>query len=181
MAVGRWISYLRPHPNSQTPSALRLLVAAVSGAALSLSFTGFYLAVYAWICIGILMVVLFGARPRMAFACGFLHAVIFGVTSEAWIAGVLSVHGDVSPLASWGLLLMVVALWGIAAGGFAWLVNRLARRSIAMACVGAPFIWVAAVERRRLVFRGTCLATPPPRISDSCKSPASPECTACPS
>ncbi|MGA2810815.1 MAG: apolipoprotein N-acyltransferase [Candidatus Acidiferrum sp.] len=144
MAVGRWISYLRPHPNSQTPSALRLLVAAVSGAALSLSFTGFYLAVYAWICIGILMVVLFGARPRMAFACGFLHAVIFGVTSEAWIAGVLSVHGDVSPLASWGLLLMVVALWGIAAGGFAWLVNRLARRSIAMACVGAPFIWVAA-------------------------------------
>jgi len=95
MAAGRWYSYLRPHSNAETPTALRLVVAAVSGAALSLSFTGFYLAIYAWICVGILMVVLFGATPRIAFACGFLHAVVFGITSEAWIATVLSVHGDI--------------------------------------------------------------------------------------
>jgi apolipoprotein N-acyltransferase len=144
MYVGRWLSYFRPHPNSETPTALRLVIAAVSGAALSFSFVGFYLAIYAWVSVGILMVVLFGARPRIAFACGFLHAVVFSVCSEAWIADVLSVHGDVQRVASWGLLLMVAALWGIACGAFAWLVNRLARRSILLACVGAPFIWVAA-------------------------------------
>jgi len=144
MAAGRWLSYLRPHSNAVTPTALRLLIAAVSGAALSLSFTGFYLAIYAWICVGILMVALFGARPWIAFTCGFLHAVVFGITSEAWIATVLAVHGDIPPIASWGLLLMVVALWGIAAGVFAWLLNRLARRSVALACIAAPFIWVAA-------------------------------------
>jgi apolipoprotein N-acyltransferase len=144
MPAGRWLAYLRPHPNMETPTALRLVIAAVSGAALALSFTGFYLAIYAWICVGILMVVLFGARPSVAFACGFLHAVIFSVCSEAWIATVLSVHGDVPRAASWGLLLMVASLWGFACGAFAWLVNRLARRSILLACVGAPFIWVAA-------------------------------------
>jgi len=144
MSAGRWLSFLRPHPNSETPTALRLVIAAVSGAALSLSFMGFYLAIYAWICVGILMVVLFGARPRVAFACGFLHAVVFSVCSEAWIAAVLSVHGDVPRAASWGLLLMVASLWGFACGAFAWLVNRLARRSIEVACMGAPFIWVAA-------------------------------------
>jgi apolipoprotein N-acyltransferase len=144
MAAGRWFLYFRSGSEADLPSALRLLIAAVSGAALSFSFTGFYLAIYAWICVGILMVVLFGARPRFAFACGFLHAITFGIASESWIATVLSVHGDVPRLASWGLLLMVVALWGIAAGAFAWLVNRLARRSIVVACLGAPFIWVAA-------------------------------------
>ena len=144
MPAGHWLSYLRPHPNSATPTPLRLVIAAVSGAALALSFMGFYLAIYAWICVGILMVVLFGAKPWVAFACGFLHALIFSVCSEAWIATVLAVHGDVPRLASWGLLLMVAALWGIACGVFAWLVNRLARRSIVVACLGAPFIWVAA-------------------------------------
>src|SRR5271155_1513318 len=144
MPAGRWFSHLRPHPSSETPTALRLVVAAVSGAALSFSFMGFYLAIYAWICVGFLMVVLFSARPRVAFACGFLHALIFSVCSEAWIATVLSVHGDVSRVASWGLLLMVASLWGFACGAFAWLVNRLAQRSIVAACAGAPCIWVAA-------------------------------------
>jgi len=144
MAAGRGSFYLRLSPSSETPTSLRVVIAAVSGAALSFSFTGFYLAIYAWICVGILMVVLIGARPAVAFACGFVHGMAFGLTSESWIATVLAVHGGVPRLASWGLLLMVVALWGIAAGAFAWLVNRLSRRSIAVACIGAPFIWVAA-------------------------------------
>jgi apolipoprotein N-acyltransferase len=144
MPAGRWLSFLGPHPNSETPTALRLVIAAVSGAALALSFMGLYLAIYAWICVGVLLVVLFGARPRVAFACGFLHAVVFSICSEAWIAAVLSVHGDVPRVASWGLLLMVASLWGFACGAFAWLVNRLAQRSVVVACLGAPFIWVAA-------------------------------------
>jgi apolipoprotein N-acyltransferase len=144
MAFPRWTSYFRPHSHTETPTALRLVIAAVSGAALALSYTGFYLGVYSWICIGVLLVVVFGARPRIAFACGFLQAVVFSVTSEAWIATVLFLHGGVSQIASWGLLLMVASLWGIACGIFAWLVNRLAHRSIAVASVGAPFIWVAA-------------------------------------
>jgi apolipoprotein N-acyltransferase len=138
----KWFAHLRPHPGSETPVALRLLIAAVTGAALSLSFTGFYLAIYSWICVGVLMVAVFGARPLVAFACGFLHALCFVLTSVPWIAAVLSVHGGLSRAGGWGVLLLIAAAWGILIGTFTWAVQRLSQRSIVLACIGAPFIWV---------------------------------------
>jgi apolipoprotein N-acyltransferase len=137
-----WLGYLRPRPGNETPAALRLLIAAVTGAALSLSFTGFYLAIYSWICIGVLMVAVFGARPLLAFACGFLHALCFVLTSVPWIATVLSVHGGLSRAGGWGVLLLIAAAWGILIGLFTWSVERLSQRSVVLACVGAPFLWV---------------------------------------
>jgi apolipoprotein N-acyltransferase len=124
------------------PANLRLVIAAVSGAALSLSYTGFYLSIYSWICIGILLISLFGARPRVAFFCGFLHGLVFCLTSVPWIATVLAVHGGVSGLGGWGVLVLIASVWGILTGMFAWTVQRLAAYSIALACIGAPFVWV---------------------------------------
>jgi apolipoprotein N-acyltransferase len=124
------------------PTSLRLVIAAVSGAALSLSYTGFYLSIYSWICVGILLVSLFGARPRVAFLSGFLHGLVFCLTSVPWIATVLAVHGGVSRLGGWGVLLLIAAVWGSLIGMFAWIVQRLAARSIELACFGAPFVWV---------------------------------------
>jgi len=139
----KWFAYLRPHSGSETPAALRLLIAAVTGAALSLSFTGFYLTIYSWICIGVLIVAVFGARPLVAFSCGFLHALCFVLTSVPWIATVLSVHGGLSRAGGWGVLLLIAAAWGILIGTFTWAVQRLSQRSIALACIGAPFLWVS--------------------------------------
>ena len=62
-----WASFFRPQPGSATPDAFRYVFAALSGAALSFSYTGFYLSIYSWVCVGILLIVLFGARPRVAF------------------------------------------------------------------------------------------------------------------
>jgi apolipoprotein N-acyltransferase len=124
------------------PTNLRLVIAAVSGAALSLSYTGFYLSIYSWICIGILLISLFGARPRVAFLCGFLHGLVFCLTSVPWIATVLAVHGGVSNPGGWGVLVLIASVWGILIGMFAWIVERLAAYSIALACIGAPFVWV---------------------------------------
>lgn len=137
-----WLRYLQPHPGTETPASLRLVIAAVSGAALSLSFTGFYLAIYSYICVGVLMVVVFYTRPRVAFTCGFLHAVFFVVTSVPWIATVLAVHGGLSRAGGWGVLLLIASAWGVLVGGFTWCVNRLSLRSIELACIGAPFLWV---------------------------------------
>jgi apolipoprotein N-acyltransferase len=121
---------------------LRLIIAAISGATLSLSFTGLYLSIYSWICVGVLLLVVFGASGRIAFACGFLHALLFVLTSVPWIATVLSVHGGLSIAGGWGILLLIAAAWGGLVGSFTLIVHRISRCSIELACIAAPFVWV---------------------------------------
>jgi apolipoprotein N-acyltransferase len=137
-----WLGAVRQYSGKEVPSWLRLFVGAISGAALSLSFTGSYLTVYSWVCVGLLLIALFDARPRVAFGCGFLHALLFVFTSVPWIAVVLSVHGGLSRAGGWGVLLLIAAAWGVLVGTFAWIVNRLSQRSTVLACLGAPFLWV---------------------------------------
>jgi apolipoprotein N-acyltransferase len=143
MSRPSWLAYIRPHPGTETPTALRLIIAAVSGAALTLSYTGLYLGIYSWVCVGILLIALFGARPRIAFACGFLHGLIFCLTSVSWIAETLSVHGGLSRAGGWGVLLLIATVWGILIGIFAWAVHRLSLRSVELACMGSPFLWIS--------------------------------------
>jgi apolipoprotein N-acyltransferase len=142
MPPGSWLSYFRPQSNADVPAGLRLFAGAASGAALSLSYIGLHRSIYSWICVAILLFSVFEARPRVAFASGFLHALLFVFTSVPWIATVLTVHGGLSVAGGWGVLLLIAMAWGILIGTFAWAVQRLARRSIGLACFGAPFIWI---------------------------------------
>jgi apolipoprotein N-acyltransferase len=142
MPRGGWLAYFRPQSAAEIPAGLRIILGAVSGAALSLSFTGLYLSIYSWVCIAVLLFSVFGARPRVAFASGFLHAVLFVSTSVPWIATVLTVHGGLSIAGGWGVLLLIAMAWGILIGTFAWAVQRISRQSIGLACISAPFIWV---------------------------------------
>src|SRR5216684_1471292 len=142
MPRASWLTYFRPRAGEEIPAGLRLIMGVASGAALSLSYTGLYLSIYSWICVAILLLSIFGAPPRVAFGCGFLHGLLFALTSAPWIATVLSVHGGLSILGGWGVLLLIAIVWGIHFGVFAWGVHRLSRRSIELACLAAPFIWV---------------------------------------
>src|SRR6266849_828215 len=142
MSRAGWLTSLREQAGAEIPAGLRLIAGAASGAALSLSYTGQYLSVYSWVCVGILLFSLFGARPRVAFGCGFFHGLLFVLTSVPWIATVLTVHGGLPVAGGWGDLLLIAMAWGILIGLFAWAVHRLSRRSIELACFGAPFIWV---------------------------------------
>jgi apolipoprotein N-acyltransferase len=151
MAERSWLGYFRPHPGNETPAWLRLFIAAVSGAALSFSFTGFYLSIYSWVCVGVLLIALFGGSGRVAFACGYLHGLCFVLTSVPWIATVLAVHGGLSPAGGWGVLLLIASVWGILNGGATWAIHRLSRSSITLACVGAPFFWVSLEMSRTLL------------------------------
>ena len=90
-----WLGYFRPHPGSETPAWLRLFIAAVSGAALSFSYTGFYLSIYSWVCVGILLIVLFGRElprgvrlriPARHLFCADVRLVDRGNSLRAWRA-----------------------------------------------------------------------------------------------
>jgi apolipoprotein N-acyltransferase len=143
MSLRSWTKFFPPYPGSATPAAFRLICAAVSGAALSLSYTGYYFSIYSWLCVGLLLIVVLDARPRVAFACGFVHSLLFVFTSVPWIATVLTVHGGLSRLGGWGILFLIASVIGILTGGFAWGVRRIAQgRSLALSCIAAPFVWV---------------------------------------
>jgi apolipoprotein N-acyltransferase len=137
-----WLGYFRPHPGSETPAWMRLFIAAVSGAALSFSYSGFYLSIYSWVCVGILLIALFGASPRVAYGCGFLHGICFVLTSVPWIAEVLAVHGGLSRAGGWAVLLLIASVWGAVNGAVTWVIHRLSLESIARASIGTPFLWV---------------------------------------
>jgi apolipoprotein N-acyltransferase len=139
-----WRRWFRPRSGAHIPAGFRLVFAAASGAALSLSFTGFYLQIYSWFSIALLLLMILDARPRLAFTCGFLHALVFVFTSVPWIATVLALHGGLSAAGGWGILLLIASIWGLITGSFAWSVRRLAQRSVTLACLAAPFLWVTS-------------------------------------
>ena len=142
MSSPAWYSYLRPHRLQETPAILRLLLAALSGAMLSLSYHGSFLSLYSWFCLALLFSSLLGARPRIAFACGFLHGLIFVFTCVPWVAEVLSVHGGMSRAAGWGVLFVIAMVWGFSTGTAGWIIQRLSQRSYTLALIGAPFLWI---------------------------------------
>ena len=143
MSLQPWHSYLWPHRLREAPSSVRLLLATLSGAILSLSYHGSYLSLYSWFCVALLLISILGASARVAFACGFLHGLVFVLTCVGWIAEVLSVHGGMSTAAGWGVLLVIATVWGASIGVFAWIVQRLSQRSLVVTMVGTPFLWIS--------------------------------------
>jgi len=138
-----WHSYLRPHRQRETPALFRLILAALSGAILSLSYHAPFLSLYSWFCLALLLASILGAQARIAFFCGFFHGLIFVFTCVSWIAETLSVHGGMSLFAGWGVLVLIASVWGASIGLFAWAVERLSLRSFTLALAGAPFLWIS--------------------------------------
>ena len=143
MSSQAWHTYLRPHRSPETPAAMRLILAILSGAILSLSYRGSHFSLYSWVCLALLLACILGSRGGVAFACGFLHGLVFTLTCVPWIAEVLSVHGGMPMAAGWGVLLLIASVWGTIIGLFALVVQRLSKRSVPLALVGAPFLWIS--------------------------------------
>jgi apolipoprotein N-acyltransferase len=143
MSSPDWLSYLRPEGYQKFHPLARLLVAAFSGAILASCFQGSFSGFLSWISLALLFIVLLGARPLVAFFCGFLHGLIFVVTCVPWVAETLSVHGGMSPVAGWAVLLLIASVWGASIGLCTWAIQRLSTRSVTLALVGAPFLWIS--------------------------------------
>jgi apolipoprotein N-acyltransferase len=138
-----WYSFLGELLPSQTSATLRLILAAASGAILSLSYRGAHPSLLSWLCLALLLLSVLQSRARVAFFCGFLHGLIFVVTCVPWIAEVLAVHGGMSTAAGWGVLLLIATVWGCSIGLCTWMVQRLGQRGVFSALFGAPFLWIS--------------------------------------
>ncbi len=123
---------------------LRLLLALASGIFLALAFAPHALSWLAWFAPAALILVSLDARPWVAFLGGFLHGVAFYTVSLPWIYTVMRMHGGLGPAEAGGVLALMVFVLSLFPAVFAWAVRQVSRKSIARACLAAPFLWVAA-------------------------------------
>jgi len=121
----------------------RALLAISSGAALALSFPNYNLSLLAWISITLLVLASCGARPLESPLYGFLHGVVFYPVGLPWIAVVMEQYGNIDPWTSAGILGLMAIAGGIVCSVFSICVAFASRRSNALACMLAPFLWVA--------------------------------------
>ncbi|HTS11395.1 MAG TPA: apolipoprotein N-acyltransferase [Candidatus Limnocylindrales bacterium] len=120
----------------------RALLALGSGAALALSFPNYNLSLLAWIAVGMLVLASCGAKPAVSPLYGFLHGLVFYPIGLPWIAVVMEQYGNIDPITSAGILGLMAIAGGIVCCFFSLLVALVSRKSNALACLFAPFLWV---------------------------------------
>jgi apolipoprotein N-acyltransferase len=143
-----WRTLLFPYRCSEFPAWIRFPLAILSGVILSLSYHGAFSSFYSWFCLAILLAAILNSRGLVAFFCGFLHGLCFVLTCVPWIAEVLSVHGGMSMAAGWAVLLLIALVWGASIGLFALAVQRISKRSVDLALLVAPFLWICTETLR---------------------------------
>jgi apolipoprotein N-acyltransferase len=129
-----------PFPMSD---AVRISLSAASGFLLVAAYPSFHYYECSWISLIILMIALSGARPRTGALCGYVHGVAFFTPSLTWLYQTFRIHGGVGPFVSCVALGAIVAMASVFPMIFGWAFARVARHSFALACFGAPFLWVA--------------------------------------
>ena len=122
---------------------MRLLFALASGIFLALAFAPHNLSLLGWFAPAALILVSLGARPWVALLGGFLHGVAFYTISLPWIYTVMRLHGGLGPLEAVGVLALMVLVLSLFPAAFAWGVRQVSQKSIVLACLSAPFLWVA--------------------------------------
>jgi len=121
---------------------MRLLLALASGLILAFGFAPYHVPLVGWLAAATLVFVSLEARLPVALLCGMLHGVAFFGVSVTWTYTVMRIHGGLGPVAAagvWALMVMILSLFSAA---FSVAVAWISRRSVRLACVAAPFLWV---------------------------------------
>jgi apolipoprotein N-acyltransferase len=122
--------------------ATRALLAVSSGAALAVSFPDYNLWPLAWFSVGMLVLASVGAHRGESPLYGFLHGVVFYPVCVPWIDTVMRQYGSLDPWTSAGILGLMAVAGGLLCSLFSWGLAGASRKSIALACALAPFLWV---------------------------------------
>ena len=97
----------------------------------------------AWIALVPLFIVALGARPRVAFAWGWLYGTVFFLVLLRWLNFTFTTFSAIPWPLTWGPTLLLSAWCGLYVAGLSGLVAWLgARRSAAWALATVPFLWV---------------------------------------
>jgi apolipoprotein N-acyltransferase len=130
-----------------------LLVA--SGVVLALAFPRTDWEAGAWFAIAPLFVIALGARPRIAFAWGWLYGLAFFLVLLRWLDYTFRTYSAIPWPLTWGPLFLLAAWCGLHVAAVSGLMSLIAHRgSPAWALLVAPCLWVGAEWVRGHLFGG---------------------------
>jgi apolipoprotein N-acyltransferase len=121
----------------------RVLLAVASGALLALSFPNYNFSLLAWIAVGLLTLASYRAKLLIAPLYGLLEGLTFYPLSLPWIDVVMHKYGNVGSWTAAGIVGLMALVEGIITAGFSLGVAVASRKSRLLACLLAPFLWVA--------------------------------------
>ncbi len=130
-------------------STLRWTAALASGIALAFAFAPYDIGILGWMSLSLLIGAAVGAGPGRGFLYGWAHGVMFFGLSLPWIYTVMHVHGGMEAPVAAGVFLLLIMVLSVCPGLFAAGVAWCGRRSVARACLAAPFLWVTSELLRR--------------------------------
>jgi len=130
-------------------SRLRWIAALASGISLAFAFAPYDIGILAWTSLALLIGAAVGAGPWRGFVYGWAHGLMFFGLTLPWIYTVMHVHGGMGPPLAAAVFLLLIMVLSICPGLFAAGVAWCGRRSMARACVAAPFLWVTTELVRR--------------------------------
>lgn len=127
----------------------------LGGVLLVLVFPRSSLGLLVWVaCLPLLLVALNENRPGRAFWWGMLTGSVFLTGSLYWFVGVMQRYGNLTIVealaAMLGFLILFSPFWGLWALAECW----LAQRSLRLALLAAPFLWVALELARTYLITG---------------------------
>lgn len=131
-------------PEFRIAAHWRILLAAASGLLLVLSYPQFDLYLLAWIAPFLLMIAVAGARLKMASFCGWVSGFLFYIFTLSWLDTTFQLHGGVGPFMAAFTVALISAVAALYRLAFAWCFAWLLRRNLVLACIAAPFLWIAS-------------------------------------
>jgi len=122
---------------------MAVALSVLSGLLTALAFPKFNLFFLAWISLLPLFIGLAGKKSGKAFRLGFVSGFVYYAILLYWIPAVPAHYGNLSPILSFLIYLLLVALMAIFWAFFGFLFARAGEISPGFGFLGAPFIWVA--------------------------------------
>ncbi len=118
-----------------------LILSALSGILLSLSFPKYNFEWLSWVALIPLFFCIYGSSPKKAAGCGFITGTVFYVTSLSWINNTLVNYGNIPMVISWLILLLLSVYLAFYISLFSYLVNLLSKGNAVYWFILAPLIW----------------------------------------
>jgi apolipoprotein N-acyltransferase len=138
-----------------TRPAVRLAGCVLSGVLLVLAYPLPNLNFLVWIaCVPLILAAVFEPRPILGFVWGCVTGVIFLAGNLYWFMGVMEGYGHLNELEALAAMVLFIVMFCPFWGAFGLVESWTARRSLPMALVLVPFLWVALELARTYLITG---------------------------